>query len=84
MLYVCTDGVYKPCWSMFRQRGTRSLRRSRLLGSTIPNLSELGLPEAVNQFSSWNKGIILVTGETGKRQVNDAGGNLINQSRRSI
>jgi Tfp pilus assembly pilus retraction ATPase PilT len=46
----------------------------RLLGSTIPNLSELGLPEAVNQFSSWNKGIILVTGETGSGK--DAGGNF--------
>ena len=43
----------------------RSLRRCAFLGSTIPNLSELGLPEAdEDRFSSWNKGIILVTGET--------------------
>lgn len=50
--------------NLFRQQGALSAA-IRLLGSTIPNLSELGLPEAVNQFSSWNKGIILVTGETG-------------------
>lgn len=50
--------------NLFRQQGALSAA-IRLLGRTIPNLSELGLPEAVKQFSSWNKGIILVTGETG-------------------
>lgn len=56
--------------NLFRQQGALSAA-IRLLGSTIPNLSELGLPEAVNQFSSWNKGIILVTAEK-VRIVQDA------------
>ena len=37
----------------------------RLLSSTIPELSNLGLPPVVEDFPAYNKGIILVTGETG-------------------
>lgn len=50
--------------NLFRQQGSVSAA-IRILNSTIPNLLELGLPEAVNQFSGWDKGIVLVTGETG-------------------
>ena len=68
--------------NLFRQQGALSAA-IRLLGSTIPNLSELGLPEAVNQFSSWNKGIILVTGETGSGKSTTLAAilNEINQNR---
>ena len=68
--------------NLFRKQGALSAA-IRLLGSTIPNLSELGLPEAVNQFSSWNKGIILVTGETGSGKSTTLAAilNEINQNR---
>lgn len=74
------DGVSRV--NLFRQQGALSAA-IRLLGSTIPNLSELGLPEAVNQFSSWNKGIILVTGETGSGKSTTLAAilNEINQNR---
>ena len=50
--------------NLFRQKGALSAAL-RLLSNTIPRLKELGLPDAVRQFSHWNKGIVLVTGETG-------------------
>lgn len=50
--------------NLFRQQGNISIAL-RILSSKIPRLEELGLPPVVSQFSSWNKGIILVTGETG-------------------
>lgn len=50
--------------NLFRQQGNISVAL-RLLSSKIPKLDELGLPPVVSQFSSWKKGIILVTGETG-------------------
>ena len=49
--------------NLFRQQGALSASL-RLLSNTIPKLQELGLPDAVRQFSRWNKGIVLVTGET--------------------
>lgn len=50
--------------NLFRQQQAVSAA-IRILSNEIPNLSQLGLPEAVNQFSGWSKGIVLVTGETG-------------------
>ena len=50
--------------NLFRQQGAISAAL-RLLSNRIPKLDELGLPQAVRQFPKWNKGIILVTGETG-------------------
>ncbi|MBR3234727.1 MAG: PilT/PilU family type 4a pilus ATPase [Atopobiaceae bacterium] len=37
----------------------------RLLSNKIPELSSLGLPPVVQEFPNYNKGIVLVTGETG-------------------
>lgn len=37
----------------------------RLLSNTIPELSSLGLPQVVQTFPSYQKGIVIVTGETG-------------------
>jgi len=37
----------------------------RLLSNTIPKLSTLGLPPVVMDFPNYQKGIIIVTGETG-------------------
>lgn len=50
--------------NLFRQQGSVSAAL-RILSNTIPQLEDLGLPQAVRQFSRWNKGIVLVTGETG-------------------
>ena len=37
----------------------------RLLSNVIPELNTLGLPPVVQEFPSYQKGIVLVTGETG-------------------
>lgn len=50
--------------NLFRQQASVSAA-IRILNDHIPKLSSLGLSPVVNQFSTWNKGIILVTGETG-------------------
>ena len=68
--------------NLFRQQGAVSAA-IRILSSSIPRLSELGLPEAVNRFSGWNKGIVLVTGETGSGKSTTLAAilNEINQNR---
>jgi len=50
--------------NLFRQQGSISAAL-RILSNRIPELSELGLPPIVDEFPTWQKGIILVTGETG-------------------
>lgn len=50
--------------NLFKQQNCISAAL-RILSNEIPKLSELGLPPVVDEFSSWQKGIILVTGETG-------------------
>jgi len=37
----------------------------RLLASSIPNLDKLGVPPVVYDFPTYNRGIVIVTGETG-------------------
>ena len=37
----------------------------RVLSQHIPELDSLGLPPVISEFPSYNKGIVLVTGETG-------------------
>ncbi|MDD3277255.1 MAG: PilT/PilU family type 4a pilus ATPase [Lachnospiraceae bacterium] len=50
--------------NLFRQQGHISAAL-RILSNKIPELESLGLPPIVAQFPTWQKGIILVTGETG-------------------
>jgi twitching motility protein PilT len=50
--------------NLFRASGSVSLAL-RILADHIPALDSLGLPPVVSKFSGWEKGIILVTGETG-------------------
>ena len=50
--------------NLFRQQGAVSAA-IRLLAETIPNLDNLGLPPAVQGLPYLNRGIVLVTGETG-------------------
>ena len=50
--------------NLFRQQGTYSAA-IRLLNDHIPALEELGLPAAVQEFTSYSQGLVLITGETG-------------------
>lgn len=50
--------------NVFRQQNSISMA-IRLLSNKIPLLEQLGLPPAVLDFPSFNRGIVLVTGETG-------------------
>jgi len=47
--------------SVFRQRGTVSIVM-RIIDRRIPNLSDLGLPSAVESFADKKKGLVLVSG----------------------
>lgn len=50
--------------NLYKVSGTMSACL-RLLSDWIPKISDLKLPEAVSKFPTYNKGIVLVTGETG-------------------
>lgn len=50
--------------NLFRQQGHISAA-IRLLSDKIPQLENLGLPQAVIRFTDLRRGIVLVTGETG-------------------
>ena len=50
--------------NLFRQQGAVSAA-IRILAETIPELNSLGLPPAVQTLPELNRGIVLVTGETG-------------------
>lgn len=50
--------------NVFRQQGAYSAA-IRLLNDTIPSMQALGLPRAVQEFSEYNQGLVLITGETG-------------------
>lgn len=50
--------------NIYHTRGTISIAL-RILADRIPKISDLGLPPAVSMFPSYQKGIVLVTGETG-------------------
>ena len=69
--------------NLFRSK-TNISASLRILANSIPKLSKLGLPPVVNQFSTWNKGIILVTGETGSGKSTTMASilNEINHTRR--
>lgn len=59
-----TIGGLRVRINLFRANGHMSASL-RILADHIPVLDSLGLPPAVKEFSSWEKGIVLVTGETG-------------------
>lgn len=50
--------------NLFRQQGHISAAL-RILSDHIPDLASLGLPSVVQNFAGYNKGIVLITGETG-------------------
>lgn len=63
-LAITFDGGIRCRINLFRQRGAVS-SAIRILSEKIPNLDDLGLPPAVQKFPGLNRGIVLVTGETG-------------------
>ena len=50
--------------NVFRQRGSFAIVM-RLIASTIPSVSDLGLPPAIADASTLKNGVVLVTGPTG-------------------
>lgn len=50
--------------NIFRQQNHLSIAL-RILKDKLPLLSELGLPKVISTFANYNKGIIIITGETG-------------------
>ena len=50
--------------NLFRQQGHVSAA-IRILNNHIPGFEELGLPAPVANFTNFNQGIVLITGETG-------------------
>jgi len=58
------SGVSRFRINIFRQRGVYSLA-IRLIPNKIPQLSELGLPETLLNFTEKAQGLVLVTGPTG-------------------
>jgi twitching motility protein PilT len=50
--------------NLFRQQGNVSAA-IRILNNHIPGFDELGLPANVANFTEFNQGIVLITGETG-------------------
>ncbi|MBR0417541.1 MAG: PilT/PilU family type 4a pilus ATPase [Erysipelotrichaceae bacterium] len=69
--------------NLYRTKGAVSAAL-RILHDHIPELSSLGLPKVVSDFPTYNKGIILVTGETGSGKSTTMAAilNEINHTRR--
>ena len=63
-LAITFEGGIRCRINLFRQRAAISAA-IRILSEKIPNLDDLGLPPAVQKFPGLNRGIVLVTGETG-------------------
>ena len=56
----------------YRRRGCISVAL-RIIPNQIPTCDMLGLPSAVRQWATLRRGLVLVTGPTGSRQVDHAG-----------
>lgn len=69
--------------NIYKQRGTYGMA-IRAVGSSIPTLEELKLPEKIKDFAREHRGLVLVTGPTGsgKSTTLAAMVNLINQERK--
>ncbi|MEG1240816.1 MAG: PilT/PilU family type 4a pilus ATPase [Oscillospiraceae bacterium] len=78
-----TFGSSRVRVNLFRQQGHISTAL-RILSDTIPELESLGLPPAVLAFPNLQRGIVLVTGETGSGKSTTLASILrrINETRR--
>lgn len=63
------DGAHTYKESRYRVHSYQSINGNvaslRIIPKTIPKIEHLNLPEAVESFTHYNKGLILVTGSTG-------------------
>jgi len=68
--------------NVFRQRGSFAIVM-RLIASTIPSMSDLGLPTAIGDAASLKNGVVLVTGPTGSGKSSTLAAliDLINETR---
>ncbi|MGI5901947.1 MAG: type IV pilus twitching motility protein PilT [Desulfitobacteriia bacterium] len=68
--------------NIFRQRGSYGLA-IRLIPLTAPSPSELGIPQAVVNLATLNRGLVLITGPAGSGKSTTLASllNLINQTR---
>ena len=57
-------GGYRCRLNIFHQQNHISIAL-RILHDKIPTINSLGLPKIVNEFTKYNRGIVIVTGETG-------------------
>jgi twitching motility protein PilT len=62
--FACSIAGERIRVNLFRQQGSVSTAL-RILSNKIPELKKLGLPPVVDSFPKLQKGIVLVTGETG-------------------
>lgn len=59
-----TEDGFRQRVNIYRQNG-RLAACIRLLNSTIPSISELKLPQVINELAAKKRGLVLVTGPTG-------------------
>ena len=59
--------------NLFQQRGQWCLAM-RYVKTQVPSFEELGLLEQIKKIAESPRGIVLVAGSTGSRQIHDAGG----------
>ncbi len=68
--------------NIYRQRGSIAIAM-RVINTEIPTLNSLGLPEVIQGFTAYHKGLLLVTGPTGSGKSTTQASliDLINQQR---
>lgn len=81
LAYSCPN-VARFRVNIFRQRGSTAIAM-RVINTEIPTLSSLGLPKVIQNFTSYRKGLLLVTGPTGSGKSTTQASiiDLINQQR---
>jgi len=63
-LGIMVPGKCRVRVNIYSERGNYATV-CRIVPLTIPSLEELGLPEVLRQFTTYNQGLVLVTGPTG-------------------
>ncbi|MCT4661977.1 MAG: type IV pilus twitching motility protein PilT [Tissierellales bacterium] len=61
---ISIKGLGRFRLNVYKQRGTYGMA-IRAVGSKIPTIDELGLPERLKEFAREHRGLVLVTGPTG-------------------
>src|SRR5271154_6195709 len=64
LAYPMPDGTARFRVSIFHSRGKYAIVMRRIV-TKIPNFDEINLPKQVEEFTNFNRGIVLVSGTTG-------------------